>query len=163
MAAGRSACPPRQRGIARDPSVPVTKSSSGIRGRVVGGLSLVAHVALLPKALQPFHDHYPQVHIQLIDDGHPTVGGRLKDGSVDFYVGPGPEEQLPAKLIHEALFESTRIILGRKGHPLVRAQSLDDLISAEWTTTSVTFEAEEELDALFAQHCLPRPRFAFRT
>jgi DNA-binding transcriptional LysR family regulator len=61
------------------------------------------------------------------------------------------------------LFENTRIVIGRRGHPLAHARSLRDLADAEWTTTSVTFKAEEELRELFEQHGLPAPRLAVQS
>ena len=63
----------------------------------------------------------------------------------------------------EQLFDNTRIVLGRRGHPLARARSLSQLADAEWATTSVTFKAEEELRELFESHGLPPPRLALRS
>jgi LysR family transcriptional regulator of abg operon len=141
----------------------VEQLHGGTSGRVVAGLSLVAHVALLPKALKPFRARYPQVQLDLIDGGYPTLESGLKNGSIDFYVGPRPDGRSSRDLVQEKLFDNVRIILGRKGHPLAGAKSLRDLTNAEWTTTSVTFEAEEELGAIFAQRGLPTPRLAFRS
>ena len=62
----------------------------------------------------------------------------------------------------EKLFDNTRVILGRKGHPLAKARSLRDLVGAQWVTTSVTYKAEEELGPIFAQFGLPPPRLALQ-
>src|SRR5262249_27102286 len=61
------------------------------------------------------------------------------------------------------LFENTRIVLARRGHPLASARSLKELVDAEWATTSVTFKAEEELRHLFERHKLPAPRLALQS
>src|SRR5712671_2606333 len=45
----------------------VEQLHGGTRGRVVAGLSLAAHIALLPKALKPFRARYPQVQLHLIE------------------------------------------------------------------------------------------------
>jgi DNA-binding transcriptional LysR family regulator len=135
----------------------------GTRGRVVAGLSLAAHVDLLPGALKPFRARYPNVQLHLIEGWYPTLEAGLKDGSIDFYIGPRHDRPPAAELVQEHLFENTRIVLGRKGHPLSRARSLRDLIDAEWATTSVTFKAEEELRELFEQHGLPHPRLALQS
>ena len=126
----------------------VEQLHGGTAGKVVAGLSLAAHIALLPKALAPFRARYPQVELHLIEGWYPTLETGLKDGSVDFYVGPRPDQQPSSELIQEPLFENLRIIFGRKGHPLAGARSLRDLAGAEWATTSVTFKAEEELGEL---------------
>jgi LysR family transcriptional regulator, regulator of abg operon len=141
----------------------VEQLHGGTAGKVVAGLSLAAHIALLPKALQPFRARYPQVELHLIEGWYPTLEASLKDGGVDFYVGPRPDQEPSPELILEILFENDRIILGRKGHPLAGARSLRDLAGAEWATTSVTFNAEGELGELFAQHRMPPPRLALRS
>ena len=141
----------------------VEQLHGGTRGRVVAGLSLAAHVALLPSALKPFRARYPQVQLHLIEGWYPTLEAGLKDGSVDFYVGPQHERAPSAELVQEHLFDNTRIVLGRRGHPLGRARSLRDLIDSEWATTSVTFKAEEELRELFEQHELPAPRLVLQS
>lgn len=141
----------------------VEQLHGGTRGRVVAGLSLAAHIALLPTALKPFRARYPQVRLHLIEALYPTLEAGLKDGGVDFYVGPQHERAPSSDLVQELLFENTRIVLGRKGHPLAGAKSLRDLIGAEWATTSVTFKADEELRALFEQHGLPAPQLALQS
>jgi DNA-binding transcriptional LysR family regulator len=141
----------------------VEQLHGGTHGRVVAGLSLAAHIALLPAALKPFRKRYPQVQLHLIEALYPTLEARLKDGSVDFYVGPQHERPPSSELVQEHLFDNTRIVLGRRGHPLAGARSLKELTGAEWATTSVTFKAEEELRDLFEQHGLPAPRLALQS
>src|SRR6185503_10984404 len=141
----------------------VEQLHGGTRGRVVAGLSLAAHIELLPAALKPFRARYPHVQLHLIEGWYPTLEAGLKDGSVDFYVGPKHERAPAPELIQEHLFDNTRIVIGRRGHPLARARSLRDLIDAEWATTSITFKAEDELRELFEQHGLPPPRLTLQS
>lgn len=135
----------------------------GTRGTVVAGLSIAAHIALLPDAVRPFHARYPNVRLNLIEGFFPTLEGRLRDGSVDFYVGPRSERPLPPDFAEEHLLDNLRTILGRKNHPLAGAKSLKDLGDAEWATTSITLRAEEELGELFEAHGLPAPRLVLQT
>jgi DNA-binding transcriptional LysR family regulator len=141
----------------------VEQLHGGTRGSVVAGLSIVPHLAMLPRALRPFRQRYPNVELHLIEGLYPTLEAGLKDGSVDLYIGPQPERPPPAELTQEKLFDNTRVILGRKGHPLQKARSLRDLVDAEWVTTSITHRAEEEMGELFARHGLPSPRLALQT
>lgn len=141
----------------------VAQLQGGVGGMIVAGLSIAAHLALLPDALRPFRSRYPGVRLHLIEGLYPTLEFGLKDGSIDFYVGPRPERALSADLVEEKLFDNTRTILGRKGHPLSKARSLRDLADAEWATTSITLEAEEELGAIFTNLKLPKPRLALRS
>jgi LysR family transcriptional regulator of abg operon len=127
-------------------------------GRVAIALSTVSHLALLPRALQPFRARYPDVFLHVAEALFPSVEPALKDGSIDFYVGPLAEQPLDKEFAVEILFENTRVILGRKGHPLAGATSLKDLVNARWITTAVTLNTGAELGPVFESHGLPLPR-----
>jgi len=128
-----------------------------IHGRICVCMSGVPHMAMLPDAMPAFRRRYPDVQLDIIDALLPAVEPDLKDGIVDCYIGPTLEEVSP-ELTAEKLFDSRRVIVCRRGHPLAEARSLRDLVNAEWVTTSVTYRAEEELGPLFASHGLPPPR-----
>ena len=132
-----------------------------VHGQLTLALSSVPHMALLPNALRPFRQRYPAVKIDIIDAVYPGVEGGLLDGSVDFYVGPVLGD-VASGLLVEKLFDNTRVIVGRKGHPLAGATSLRELADAEWITTSITHDAKDELGPLFAQHGLPAPRLVMK-
>lgn len=130
-------------------------------GTVTACLSSVPHLALLPNALGTFRKQFPSVDLHLVDAVYPIVETSLLEGRVDLYVGPVPAK-LPRELQGEKLFDNTRVIMGRKGHPLAGASSLRELCGAEWISTSITTKAEEELGPLFAEHGLPAPKLAIR-
>ncbi len=129
-------------------------------GRVSACLSTVPHIALLPYALPAFRARYPDVHLDLSEGLFPTIETSLRSGIVDVYIGPPPTQKASPDLLAEELFPNTRVILGRKGHPLAHARSLRELIDAQWLSTSAFLKAEEELAPLFVEHGLPAPRFA---
>ena len=130
-------------------------------GHLTVALSSVAHIALLPNALRPFRTRYPEVKINIIDAVYPSIEQDLKDSRMDLYIGPVPDEPAP-ELLTEKLFDNTRLIVGRKSHPLAQASSLRDLVDAEWITASITHKEEEEMGPLFAQHGLPVPKLVLR-
>jgi LysR family transcriptional regulator of abg operon len=133
-----------------------------MHGHVGVCLSTVPHIALMPYVLPAFRARYPDVHLDIAEGLYPTVEGPLRMGLVDCYVGPPPRDSPGSELVVEKLFDNTRVIMSRRGHPLARARSLADLIDAEWLTTSITHKADEELDPLFAQHGLPAPRIVMQ-
>lgn len=130
-------------------------------GSVTIGFSMVSQITLLPGALKQFRQRYPDVTLDIVDTLYPGAEAALKDGSIDFYVGP-VIESLPPGLGAEKIFDTQRVIFCRKGHPLANATSLSDLVHAEWITTSVTNKAEDEIGPLFLQHGLPAPRLVMR-
>ncbi|MDB5847389.1 MAG: lysR [Rhodoferax sp.] len=130
-------------------------------GSLTVGLSMVSQITLMPGALRQFRQRYPDVSLDIIDTLYPGAEAALKDGSIDFYVGP-VIDHVPQGLGVEKIFDTQRVIFSRKGHPLAKAESLRELLHAEWVTTSVTSKGEDEIGPLFAQHGLPAPRLVVR-
>jgi hypothetical protein len=89
------------------------------------------HIALLPSALKPFWARYLQVQLHLIEGWYPMLEDGLKYGKRRLLCRPSERTAL---LLQEHLFENTRIVLGRRGHPLASARSLKDLVDAEWAS-----------------------------
>ena len=132
-------------------------------GTVTVGLSIAAHLALLPSSLRPFRTRYPDIRLHIIEGFYPTLETGLRDGSIDFYIGPDAGAQLVPELSRTVLFENRRVILCRAGHPRVGATSLAELDGEDWITTSITADASNEIGAFFARHRLPQPRLAVRS
>lgn len=132
-------------------------------GTVTVGLSIAAHLALLPSGLRPFRARYPDTRLHIIEGFYPTLEERLRDGTVDFYIGPDGGAQPVSQLSREVLFHNRRIVLCRAGHPLAAATSLRELVGQDWVTTSITADASDEINDFFARHRLPPPRLAVRS
>lgn len=132
-------------------------------GSVVVGMSAASHMALIPKALPRFRQRYPHANLHLIEGVFPTLEGGLRDGYLDFYVGPRPDISTPHAFVEEKLFDNTRVVVSRVGHPLSGATSLADLTEAEWVTTSITHLDSGELNALFRERNLPPPQLSIKT
>jgi LysR family transcriptional regulator, regulator of abg operon len=132
-------------------------------GEVTIGLSIAAHLRLLPGTLRPFRDRHPRVRLHIIEGFYPTLAPGLQDGSVDFYVGPDPGLRLPATLKKEILFSSERAVLCRVKHPLANSTSLKQLHDTAWVTTSITPKAENEIGDVFKRHRLPEPKLVLQS
>jgi len=128
------------------------------QGEVVACLSIVAHLVLLPMALPLFEQRFPRARLRVIEGSFPAVESRLRDGSVDFFIGPSPDAGLSREFALEQLFDNTRAVYARRGHPLAQARSLAELAEARWITTGATDDAEAKLAEVFARHGLPAPR-----
>jgi len=139
------------------------KTGGGGAGEITIGLSIAAHLQLLPGALRPFRDRYPKVRLHVIEGFYPTLAPSLQDGSVDFYIGPDPGLRLPAILKKETLLSGRRAVLCRMKHPLAGATSLGALRDAEWITTSITPKAENEIGDVFRRYRLPEPKLVLRS
>lgn len=134
------------------------QAGGGGEGTLTAGLSIMPHVGLLPHVLPEFRRRYPKVKLKLIEGLFPDLEGRLRNGALDFFIGASPRQAPAPGLLSTLLFENTRVVVGRKGHPLARAGSLKDLQDAEWATPSLDYNAEEDLEGVFASHGLGPPR-----
>ena len=132
-------------------------------GEVSVGLSSAAHVALLPKAIVPFRRQFPNVKLHIIESLFPALDAGIRDGSIDFYVGPTPTGKLGGKIKVEALFDNYRVVLGRTGHPLAGARSLRELTQADWVMTSAVAGGDIDLRPIFEVRGLQPPVVAVRT
>lgn len=130
----------------------------GSQGSVAICLSIVAHLVLLPVALPLFQQRYPLTRLRIVEGAFPAAEARLRDGSMDFYIGPSPERKPGREFVLEKLFDNTRSVFARRGHPRARARSLADLMEESWVTTGITDNAEAEFAQLFARLKLPAPR-----
>jgi hypothetical protein len=131
-------------------------------GTVVMGLSIMPHVGMLPQVLPQFREKFPQIKLKIIEGLYPAIEPGLREGSIDFYLGAAPEEAIESGLISTELAQNTRTVVARKDHPLTHAKSITDLKDAQWASTSVSFNAENDLIELFAQHHLPPPQLMFQ-
>jgi len=127
------------------------------RGEVVAALSIMPHVGMLPRALPAFRRRYAKVRLQLIEGLFPDVEERLRTGHIDFYIGAAPREAPAPGLKLQRLFGNVRTVVCRQGHPQQRVRSLKALAGADWATTAIDHNAEQDLAQLFAQHSLAPP------
>ncbi len=127
-------------------------------GNLVAALSIMPHAGLLPAALPRFRQRYPRVRLQLIEGLFPDIESRLRDGTIDFYMGAAPRITPSSGLQVDVLFHNTRAVVGRKGHPLSKARSLAELAHVEWASTAIDHNADEDLARLFERYGLPPPR-----
>ncbi|WP_174296919.1 LysR substrate-binding domain-containing protein [Sphingomonas bacterium] len=132
-------------------------------GEVSIGLSSAAHVALLPRVVVPFRRRFPKVKLHIIESLFPALDAGIRDGSIDFYVGPVTTRKLGSRIKVEPLFDNCRVVIGRKGHPLGHVTSLDGLAGAEWVMTSATAGGDIDLRPIFDERGLPPPVVAVRT
>ena len=129
-------------------------------GTVSVGLSTASHVALLSRVIGPFERRYSEVKLRIVEGLFPTMERDLQDGVIDFYVGPLAHDANPPELIVERLFENTRHVFVRPGHPLAQATSLSELAGVRWVVDSLTIVGSDELKPLFARFGLPAPEVA---
>jgi LysR family transcriptional regulator of abg operon len=136
----------------------LSQAQGETQGTVVVGLSIMPHMGMLPGALTPFRQRYPGVTLKVIEGLYPAIEPGLRNGTIDFYMGAASQDPPSAGLISETLLDNTRIVVGRKGHPLSAARSLSELSAADWATPSLDVIAAEDLNQVFSRFKLAKPQ-----
>lgn len=132
-------------------------------GRVSAGLSSAVFLSLVPEVYPAFRKSFPDALLSLTEGLFPALAPQLKNGSLDFYVGPRPVGDLDKSYSLQLLFRNKRVVVCRQGHPLAHARSLRELINAEWIMTGLAQPVEVEFERQFAVHGLPVPKSATQT
>lgn len=121
-------------------------------------------LVLLPTAFSEFQKRFPNSKLRISESLYRPIENDILSGEIDFYVGPLSERPFNTLLAVEPLFENHRVIVARKGHPLLSATSLEELQSAKWVRGSLSESPDEsDLEGLFARSGLAPPEIVMQT
>ncbi|MES2414004.1 MAG: LysR substrate-binding domain-containing protein [Pseudomonadota bacterium] len=129
----------------------------GRGGHVNFGASGTPSLLFVPGALQRFRQRFSDAQVRIVEGAHSISIAGLRDGSLDFSMVPEPIKPLGAEFSVERVFESTRSVVGRRGHPLAKAKSLGDLATATWLLTGAAGPKRMELDSAFTSNGFAPP------
>ncbi len=141
-----------------------------LKGRAIGqvtvALSTASSLALLPRIVADFRRRYPDALLKISESFFHAAEPEILDGRIDFYVGPLDIAASASKFAVEKLYDNSRLVVGRRGHPLSGATSLADLADAYWVSPTLSTRNSEEamtysdidLDDVFERVGLPRPK-----
>lgn len=126
-------------------------------GQVSVYLSSAVQMALFPRVLEPFRKRFGDVYLTVSEAAFPVIEAKLLEGEFDFYAGPLADHIPSPELLVEKLFDNTRLVFGRKGHPKANARTLRDLVDTRWIRTLIAVDKSAEIAHVFAQHGLKEP------
>lgn len=134
-------------------------------GQVTVALSTASSIALLPRVVADFRRRYPEALLKISESFFHAAEAEILDGRIDFYVGPLDIAASTSKFTVEKLYDNSRLVVGRRGHPLSGATSLAQLTDAYWVSPTLSTRSEEgltysdiDLDDVFERVGLPRPK-----
>ena len=136
----------------------VAQAQGRMQGGVAVALSSAVVLAMLPMACNAFRRECPDIRLRVVESLFPAAEPRLRDGRLDFYMGPRPEIGLGNGYRVDLLFVNERQVVGRKGHPLRQARSIEELLDAEWIASGLRERIEEEFEEQFTALGLRTPQ-----
>lgn len=104
-------------------------------GLVTIGASMTPAITILPSAIARFRQELPDVRVNIVGGIHHQHLGSLRNGEMDFAIGPVPASGLDPDFEVEPLFDNDLAVVAHRTNPLLQARSLADLANAEWIVT----------------------------
>lgn len=139
----------------------IEQAKGSFIGEVSVAMSSAANLALMPTVLGEFEAKYPDALLKLTESLFQPIEAKIHAGEIDFFVGPIYEGLVKTSLMIEKLFDNERIVIARKGHPLINAKTLGDLRDARWIRPTFTNQRDEaDFDSMFERAGLPSPEIA---
>jgi len=134
---------------------------SGMSRNVTIGSAPGVAAALLPQALTRLRRSSPDIEVRVVEAMPHASLARLRDGSVDFAMGPLLQRPAPADLVATPLIKVEIAIVVRRGHPLAKARTLGALVDQDWMTAGLGRDSII-VDEMFRSAGLLPPRWAVR-
>ncbi|VCU71697.1 HTH-type transcriptional regulator GbpR [Pigmentiphaga humi] len=107
-------------------------------GQVAIGVSATASLLFLPAAVEQFQARFPDTKLRIVGGSLVVMYPELRDGRLDFGIGPRPAQPLDGDFTLQPLFCQPHVVVCRPGHPLARCTRLEDLIDASWLVGGAT-------------------------
>jgi len=134
------------------------------KGQVSIALSTVTCMSLLPPVVAAFARRYPDAVLKVSESLFQPIENYLVRGEIDLWVGPLEPSRASPHFAVEKLFDNTRRVVARRGHPLASARSLRDLVDARWIRPTLsTRTTEADFEAMFESAGLPAPKIAIHS
>lgn len=130
------------------------------QGTVTVGLSATAEALLLPRALARFHAQMQGALVSLSGGRSTTTIAALREGKVDFAIGPLPPGEDATDLHVERLCSSDLGVVARSGHPQAHATDMAQLIDCGWVFAVRNANGEPQIKTVFRERDLPEPHLA---
>ena len=127
-------------------------------GSVAFGVGPIAALLVVPAALERFLAHHPEAEVRIVEGFAPALLPRVRDGSLDFAMGPRLPGDLDVAFAFRPVFREETAVVCRKGHPLRNAKTLAELAHAEWLTQWGSGLGPGSIARAFAAAGLPEPR-----
>lgn len=125
-------------------------------GAVAFGIGPAVSVPLVPDAMARFRAKCPRAHVRIREGPRVALLPLVRDETLDFsiseYIAPGGEPGVQFK----PLIQLELVIVGRRGHPLACASSLQELVGATWLVFNMP-GSRGALERTFEALALPPP------
>lgn len=101
-------------------------------GAVAFGVGPAVTVPLVPDAMARFRAKWPRAHVRIREGMRTALLPLVRDETLDFTISENVAPGGEAGLQFRPLIKPELVIVGRRGHPLAHAKTLQELAAADW-------------------------------
>lgn len=127
-----------------------------LRGEVTGRLSIAVTpwimLTFLTQAVQNFRQRMPGVQLEIFEGLTAVALPRLREGSLDFAVGPVSPTMSLQEFDCTPLLTYEMSVIARRDHPCANATSLHQLLDQDWVVNYAQANYGAFMQELFWQH-----------
>ena len=121
-------------------------------GRLCIGVTPWVALTFLSEAVQAFRERMPEVRLELFESLMAVAQPLLRDGSMDFAIGPLHGAQAAQEFACEKLLDYDTAVLVRQGHPLAGCGSIHELLEQDWALNYTGDGHDALMRELFWRH-----------
>ena len=128
-----------------------------LQGAVTIALAPSMQTLIVPQVLARFRRRWPDIRLTILDGLAEQFEGRIRDGSVDAYIGACALKPLGADLSETHLGRMDLVVACKAGSRWLGSHRLADLARANWVQARVNDRGADDLAAAFANNGLVPP------
>lgn len=125
---------------------------SGSVERLSVGITPWVAQTLMSRVVPAFRAELPHVQLELFDGLSALAYPKLRERQLDLMIGRIASPDAMLGLQSQPLFSYEMTVVARRGHPLVEADSIAQLLTTDWILNYTPGEQAAMLDNLFVQH-----------
>jgi LysR family transcriptional regulator, regulator of abg operon len=115
-------------------------------------------MTFLPDTVRRFRQRMPKTTLEFFDGLLSIANPRLRDGSLDLFIGRPTPGTVDVDFSYRPLFSSSCAVVARREHPAAQARSLAELLEYEWLLAWDPAREGSEPGSIFARAGLPIPQ-----
>ncbi|MDE1182127.1 LysR substrate-binding domain-containing protein [Paraburkholderia sp.] len=135
---------------------------NALRGATHGKLTVAVTpwiaMTFLADTVTRFCARMPDIQLEFFEGLLSIANPRLRDGSLDFFIGRPAPGGLGVEFHYRPLFSSTCALVARDNHPRAKCRSLAELTDLDWVLTWDPIGDNPLADTMFSLHGVPVPR-----
>ncbi|WP_045046276.1 LysR family transcriptional regulator [Rouxiella chamberiensis] len=102
-------------------------------GQVNIGIGASIARTIMPEVIDRFHREFPQVRVRIAEGQLVSMIPELRQGQLDFTINTYYPSAYDNELLYEKLMDKEYRVVCRRGHPLEKARSINELLDCDWT------------------------------